>query len=326
MKVLFATYPTAFMVPGGGEVQLLKTRAHLCALGVQVDLFDPWRPVLDDADLVHVFSVHGGTFPLYEFCFERGLRVVVSPVLWPEGDHGYPIDRIAPILARVDGILPNSRAEQHLLAEVFALPSERFHVVPNGVDPDWAPGPGPEPFRRKTGFRDFVLCVGNVEPRKNQLALARACRGLGRNLVLIGGVRDEAYLRACVAEGGGCVQHAGRLDPAEPAERELLQSAYQAAAVHALVSTCETPGLATLEAAALGARVVSTDRGSAREYLGDQAHYVDPHDEAGIRAGLEAALADTRDPGARSRRVLDAFTWVQAAEATRDAYRAVLGG
>ena len=56
MKVLFNTYSTAFFCPGGGEVQLLKTREHLQQLGVEVDLYDPWEPAVERYDIVHMFS------------------------------------------------------------------------------------------------------------------------------------------------------------------------------------------------------------------------------------------------------------------------------
>ena len=159
-----------------------------------------------------------------------------------------------------------------------------------------------------------------MEERKNQLSLARACAELGQPLVLIGGVRDAGYLDACLRAGRGGVQHLGALEHGST----LLHSAYQACSLHVLASEFETPGLASLEAAALGARVVSTSRGSAREYLGDAAYYVEPDSVESIRAGIESALRDGGAVGALRRRVLERFTWRHAAEASLAVYRAVL--
>ena len=50
MRVVLNTYPVAFDCPGGGEVQLLQSRAALQRRGVQVDLFDVWKPQLRTAE------------------------------------------------------------------------------------------------------------------------------------------------------------------------------------------------------------------------------------------------------------------------------------
>jgi len=328
VRVLVNTHPTAFFVPGGGEMQLRKTREALQALGVTVDLFDPWRPEVERYDVVHMFSTFGGAEPFHRHVADRGVPQVLSPILWLGGDvSAYPMDEIARIFALVDAVLPSSEAEIRAFEAHLAGSRARYHVVPNAVDPEDAEPVGPEPFRAHLAARlgdraapeGFVLCVGNVEPRKNQLGLARACRKLGRPLVLVGTVREPAYLEACLREGGSGTHHLGVL----PHGSELLRSAYRACAVHALASAFETPGLATLEAAVQDARLVSTRHGSAPEYLGDAAEYVDTDAES-IAAGLERALARPAPGAALRERILERFTWRRAAEATRAAYEAAL--
>lgn len=316
------TYPTAFFVPGGGEIQLLKTREHLEALGARVDLFDPWHPEVERYDVVHMFSTFGGALNFHEHVRRRGVSQVLSPILWLEGDCSpYPMEEIARIFALVDAVLPNSRAEQRAFEAHPDLEGIRYHVVRNGVEAADAEAPGPEAFRAKYDLGEFVLCVGNVEPRKNQRSLAQACRRLGLPLALVGEVRDPGYLEACLRDGGSGVRHLGAFAHGS----ELLRSAYQACAVHALVSEFETPGLATLEAAVLGARIVSTRHGSAPEYLGGGAEYVDV-DADSVAAGLERALARPAPGDALRRHILANHTWPQTARAVLDVYEAVLAG
>ena len=96
--------------------------------------------------------------------------------------------------------------------------------------------------------------------------------------------------------------------------------------VHALVSWCETAGIATLEAAAAGAKIVVADRGAEVEYFGDDAEYADPADPDSIRAAVLRALArppryraDTLDERIRRR------TWQYGAQETLRAYQIALG-
>ncbi len=76
----------------------------------------------------------------------------------------------------------------------------------------------------------------------------------------------------------------------------------------------------SLEAAATGTRVVTTDRGSTREYFGDGATYLDPASPASMREAVDRALAHAKEPALRER-VLREYTWQRAGEQTLDAYR-----
>ncbi len=322
MRVLFNTYPVAFDCPGGGEVQLLHSRSALQRAGVQVLLFDPWQPQFDAVDLVHYFSVQGGSMNFCSHVQRRGLPLVVSPILWltPAGIPNYPMDEIRSVLRLCDAVLPNSRAEAEQLAEHFGVPREKFHVTHNGVEPVFAEPADGELFRRRFGIEGrFVLNVANVEPRKNQLALVRALRGLELPLVIAGRIRDVAYWQACRREGGDFLRHVGPVEHGS----DLHRSAYRACSVFALPSTLETPGLAALEAAAQGARVVITQVGSTREYFGSGADYVDPGDEANIRQAVLGALERPARPEL-GKHLAAKYSWDRTARQLLGAYEQML--
>ncbi|HHL39840.1 MAG TPA: glycosyltransferase [Deltaproteobacteria bacterium] len=322
MRVIFNTYPVAFDCPGGGEIQLCSTRSAVEAAGVEVLLYDQWRPRLDDADLVHYFSVQGGSMNFCSHVKRRGLPLVISPIIWLGRDRdSYPLGEIRDLLHLADMILPNSAAEAGLLREFFSLPEEKFTVTHNGVDRSFAAEVAPALFRERFGIEGpFVFNAANVEPRKNQLSLVRALKGTGMRLVIAGGVRDRAYFEACMAEGGGFTAYVGRIAH----EDDLLKSAYGGCELFVLPSLLETPGLSALEAAAAGARLVVTAVGSAREYFGDEAVYVDPYDVDDIRRGIGEGLARERG-GALRRLVTERYTWENTAAEVVSAYEAVLG-
>lgn len=293
MKVLFATYPMAFHTPGGGEVQLLAYKEHLPQHGVEVKLFDPWTPRFLDHDIVHFFSCVGGSSHFCAFVKRLGLPLVVSSSLWitEATKHHYPLDEISAQLGLADRVVANSEIECDTLARVLNIPREKFVTVYNGVDDVFFEQPGAELFRRHIGTNaSFVLNVGNIEPRKNQLRLAQAMKSHpDQKLLLIGHIRDQAYFNEVMQEAGSQAIYVGPL----PHDSELLRSAYQACALFCLPSTLETPGLAALEAAALGAPLVVTSEGSCREYFGDSAIYVNPEDSGEIAQHIGQALLKT---------------------------------
>ncbi len=102
-----------------------------------------------------------------------------------------------------------------------------------------------------------------------------------------------------------------------------LAPLYRSAAVHACPSWYETPGLASLEAALCGCRVVSTERGSAPEYFGDEAEYCSPRDPASIRAAILRARSRPPSP-ALAEQISGRFNWQRAAEATAAGYELAL--
>lgn len=322
MKVLFATYPMAFHTPGGGEIQLLAYRDHLPQSGVDVTLFDLWKPRFGEHDLVHFFSCVGGSGHFCNFVKGLGKPLVITSSLWitDETKHLYPVDEIRSQLALADIVITNSNIESETLSRVLNLDRQRFEAVYNGVDAIFRDRPDPILFRRHFSvFGKFVLNVGNIEPRKNQLRLAEAMDRLpDHELILIGHVRDAEYFAKIMRNGPP--SRVRYLGPVEHHDA-LLRSAYQACDLFCLPSTLETPGLAALEAAVQGCRLLITEEGSTREYFGDAAHYIDPKDVDSLREGLENVLrAPSHQYRADPELVWQRFAWSSIAQRLRQVY------
>lgn len=317
MKIYFNTYAAAFQCPGGGEIQLLKSKEALERRGHEVVLFDPWRHDLRDADVVHHFSVQGGSYNLCAFAHRSAIPLVISPILWlAGGPNDYPMDDIRFMLSIADVLCPNSSAEVERFVEWFATPRERYHVTHNGVDERFFDPVPAQMFREFYSIEGpFVLCVGNIEARKNQLALLAAARQVDVQVILLGNVRDRAYFDRMTREYEGVFRYLGHLDH----ESELLRSAYAACSAFALPSLLETPGLAALEAAAAGAALVITREGCTEEYFGPDAYLVDPGDVGDIARQLLRALESTHPSEALRRRVRR-FTWDHVGEELEQAY------
>lgn len=228
----------------------------------------------------------------------------------------------ARLLASSQLLVFNSPLEEQTVRRCLdPPPSARAAHVPLGIDPDELSRVDRGAFCARFGLEPgFVLAVGRLEDLKNQLALVAALEDDPRTLVLVGAVNPlhRAYARA-VARAAA---HRGRTLILHRLERPLLLSAMACAAVHVLPSWFETAGLVSLEAAALGCPVVSTDRGYARAFLGEEAGYCDPASPASIRAAVQQALARGPSPALRER-ILASFTEARVAQAMAALYEQV---
>lgn len=344
MKVAFFTYPSAFQNIGGGEILLLKLKEYLEREGVEVDLFDIWRSRVEQFDILHVFGSVKDCLGLVHVARARNIRVVITPLLWSDLRRAlfceswkqkidlalrhsakwllpsFPSPRRT-LLTLSDLIFPNSEIEKKQIARFFSIPDKQFRVIYNGVDKDFC-NADPSLFVVRYGKEPFILSVGRIEPRKNQLNLIKAVKKIdGRRLVLIGSPVSgyESYFAECQKEGAGFTQFVPTLNHHDP----LLKSAYAACDLFVLQGWFETPGLVAMEAALAGARLVVTQGGSTREYFKDMAFYMNPASPSDIQKKIVAALKHPKDARLR-RHILDHYTWDRIAQATVDAYRSVL--
>ena len=326
-RVLFGTYPAAFFVPGGGEVQLGELARELDRIGDTVEYFDAWQPHRQTADLVHYFSVMGGSVPFCRAAKQKWGKLVVSPGIWIEDPSRYPMDEIRQIFALADAVIPNSALEKENLLAYFPGLAARMYVVSNGIRPEVFRCPDPGLFRRAYGLDDYLLCVANIEPRKNQLRTIRAIEDPEVCLVFVGHVRDEEYGRAC-REAARRLPNVRFIEPLEH-DSAMLVSAYAGAKAVILPSLLETPGLAALEAVAAGVpQLLVTAVGSAREYFGESVDYIEnPADEAELKLKIDRVWQGQGKPAATLAGYIgERFAWRVAARQLHDIYRLVAGG
>lgn len=364
MRVLWFVRDNLETHPGGDTTQILRTAAALRRLGVSIDFTsDPAAP-LDGCDVVHLFHLDRlwEHLPVCRRLRAANAPAVLSTIYWPSdefdragrggvqgalarllGTQAYQALRQVQrggmqclrkrslsgwdrgvfrfrgaarrLLETVSVILPNSEAEREQVERNFGV-RRLAVVVPNAVEADEF-GSSPPADAARAG----VLCVGRIEPRKNQHVLLEALRDADIPVTLVGhaGRFSGSYFRRCRRAAG---PNARFLEHQTAAQ---LGDLYRSARVHACVSWYETPGLASLEAALCGCRLVVTPGGSTREYFGDQAHYCRPDQPESIRAAVEAALAAPPDADL-SQRVAREYTWDAAARATLRGYELATSG
>jgi glycosyltransferase involved in cell wall biosynthesis len=221
----------------------------------------------------------------------------------------------------------------HTAAEttrLLGVPSERIDVVYHGVDPAFHPLPADEVavFRQRQGLPErFVLCVGTLEPRKNQTRLVEAFARIHDGqvkLVLVGGkgwLYDELFTRV---EALGLSKEI--IFPGYVMNDELPLW-YNAATILAYPSLYEGFGMPVLEAQACGTPVLTSNVSSLPEAAGDAASMVDPYDVEALAAELDRLLTDKLLRHELRKRGLahaSQFTWPLMAQETADVYRRAL--
>ena len=203
--------------------------------------------------------------------------------------------------ARVLTVSERTKAD---IVELYGIPAQRIVVTPNGVDSVFGPGSGPH---------DYVLSVGAIQRRKNQLATVEAAEAAGLPLVVVGPAKDPELAEELRRRGA-------RLEGYVDTER--LAELYRGAACLVQSSRYEGFGLPVLEAMASGTPVVAVPDLALREVAGDAAIFVE---EVELADGIRRALAERDRLVAAGLERARAFSWRAAAERTLAVYREILG-
>jgi glycosyltransferase involved in cell wall biosynthesis len=262
------------------------------------------------ADLVHtqyavplrcpcpaVVTVHDVSFARDAALMSRKDRVVFRHV----------VPRAVRAAARVLTVSERTKAD---LVALYGISPERIVVTPNGVDPAFSPAKRPSDT---VSQGSYVLSVGAIQVRKNQLAALEAANAVDLPLVVVGPTKDAALAEELRRRGA---RLEGYVDP------ERLADLYRGAACVVQSSRHEGFGLPVLEAMASGTPVVAVPDPALREVAGEAAIFAE---ESELADGVRRALAD-RDrlvPAGIER--AQAFTWRATAEKTLAVYQEILG-
>jgi glycosyltransferase involved in cell wall biosynthesis len=304
--------------------------------GVLVQVFPAWRSTVlsisprllwaalrayRDADLVHVHSYHAA-------CGFAALTGLVAPVVLTPHYHGGGHSGLAVALHRgyrfvgralfrcAHAVVCVSRSERDAVVADFPSTHGRTHVVPNGVDTRAIRSA--EPY---AGEPPTVLSLGRLEPYKGVAGLLRAGPALppDTQLVVIGEGSQREELEKLAVELG----LADRVRFLGVVGSDELNRWLRTAGVLVSLSEHEAFGMAPVEAACAGARVVLSDIPAHREivadYLGDAARLVTPEPDV-VASAVAGQLALT------GRAEVEVPDWRWIAGRTVEVYRAVRTG
>ncbi len=310
----------------GDTVQIHNLKNYLRQFKINVDVDYSLNPELSGYDLIHCFNILRTDSCLPQCISVKNQKkpLILSPVYWDLTEylqHVYP-DKLCiwqnqqlkrkKILQMCDFLIPNGWGEYEKIKKDFKIKIP-CDVVYNGVDL--------ELYNSDIYFKNkkkYVLSVGRIHPRKNQLTLIKAVQGTGIPLIIIGAVNDRQYYRLCLKEAEkASVKFINCL------EQKYLIKFYQNCCLHVLVSWYETPGLVNLEAAVCGAELITTDRGLPLEYFGKKVIYCSPGEVEPLRKKILNNYKIKRENELQEF-TAQKYNWERAALQLKAIYRKIL--
>lgn len=353
MKVVILSLASRFGDTTGDCVQAEKTAEALRQLGVDVSrrfldgsrIFDEggqdcgvWSDALSDCDIVHAIPPISWTY------LSRQLPVpakfVVSTIFWRSLAYVRVIHRVRGRLSLClikeyvhvflswlgfptyrsyqgyDLLLPNSEDEiNNFKSFCRTKGNSLFRAVPNAIDPipDFVESlPRPEVVPTE----DYIVVPAVFAARKNHIAFIEAAKELPYPIVFMG---DGEFFEKCQKIANHKMNFLGYVKHGS----SLFYAVLKFARVVCLPSNCETPGIAGLEAAALGARPVIPYEGGTSQYYGWDAEYLNPLNADSMRSALVRAWERGR-LSPQNRLKYSGLTWRRVAERTMEAYIALV--
>jgi glycosyltransferase involved in cell wall biosynthesis len=231
-------------------------------------------------------------------------------------------------------VITGSNQTKTDLIKYFGLNADKVVVTPYGVDPCFRPITDKQRFvevKTKYGIdNEFILYVGNLQPRKNLVRLFLAFerlkikRKINEKLVIVG---KKAWLYQDIFKTYEQLKAKEEIIFTGYVPTEEIPVLYSAARIFVYPSLYEGFGLPPLEAMACGVPVLTSLVSSLPEVVGDSALLVDPYSVEEIANGIERLLSDEklrlslREKGLRK---ASTFSWRRTAELTLAVYRDAL--
>jgi glycosyltransferase involved in cell wall biosynthesis len=340
--------------PGGDTVVTKEYMHTLDSMGVETEFSCDPDTVMDQFDIIHIInlSMTGSTEKLAQSASRQQKPFVVTTLqedfpkfrskvhfaanrltayvksgqkpetlkYFSEAIHQVPHSThlTSPFAAHcANRLLACGEHEASLLQHMF--PRAFVSIVKFGTSKQVQTPVNKELFTSAYNVSDFVLCVGRVEPRKNQLMLLTALEHDDIPIVFVDGTTtySPSYKNACMNfKRNSKTIFTGRLS------NEMLVSAYMSAKVHCLPSFYELPGLVSLEAVRYGCKVTASSWGTLPDYLGNTIRYFEPDNYKNLRDTLFDTIESEVNPDLMS--LAESFTWEKSATDVLSIYKEIL--
>lgn len=226
------------------------------------------------------------------------------------------------ILEMADVVLVQTVKEAEDLKRTFNI-DFKWHKVLNGVGKAFI---DPKKYENKFSFEDYIICVGRIEPRKNQTGVIEAVKRFREEenknvqLVLIGQMSLIKHFEFNNLIKGYFKKY-DWIHHVNGVSYNDMPSYYHFAKVCVSASWFETTGLTSLEALYCGTNSVAAGL-RAKEYLGGYASFCEPNNIDSIKVAIKKEYGAPRP--VIDAKIKEEYTWKNAAKKTFEVYNEVL--
>jgi len=338
MRVLFICYPHVGVTKGGMYIQIQKTAEALQQCGVEVVFQSPWENQLPDCDICHAFSTNEAVYGMMQAAISAEKPTVWSTVFNVFSRPMWQLKTQIALSEKLPGfytawkicrqlsiscshVIALNDDEKYRLESVFPTMTGKTSIIPNGIDINFSQGDQVS-FRTKFGLSlqdKYVLNVGIMCERKNQLSLIRAAKGKTWKLVLVGPYDESSYVKQCLHEAE-CLNNVIVTGPL-PYGSNLLAGAYAGADVFCLPSFSEVQPLTLIEAAVAGCRLVASNQTPIMQCLKNHVFLCSPNDINGLQYNIEKAF---KMPVTAREIILQQPTWKNVGDQISQIYSQLL--
>ncbi|MFH1161978.1 MAG: hypothetical protein V1696_01750 [Candidatus Jorgensenbacteria bacterium] len=253
------------------------------------------------ADVYHLFHMSYETaYKAFLNIKKKKLKLVVSAIY--SGDR-IPHECQQEIIDYASKVIFMSEGELSFVRNNIKVPQNKVSYIKNGVS---------RIFDTELTKGKYVLCVGRIQPMKNQLNLAIACKNLGFDLKYVGEIIDQGYASKVLNTWGEWL-------PNRP--QEELVELYKEAQVVACVSEHDIQPNCVLEGGLSGANIVLTDK--SKSFLdGFPNIWICKTDPESIREAVVSAWNAPKNGELKN--IFRTWTWEKAATKLIGVYNEVL--
>ena len=224
-------------------------------------------------------------------------------------------------LSMANVVLVQTEAEALDLKETDGV-EIKWVKVSNGVGEQFT---REQEFENSLGVEDYIICVGRIEARKNQLNIIKAVEKfiaseeIDVSLVFVG--KKNTHHGSFIKEFDKKVAENSWIIYVPETSWDEMPALFHFAKVGVSASWFETSGLTSLEALFSGANVVAAGE-RAREILGNLASYCDPGSVDSIAEAIKKQYDGPKTTVPAEMR--EEYTWENAARKTKKVYEEVL--
>jgi len=332
LNILFYSYQHLNFNSGGLQDQINYTKSTLESIGHKVYFLEDWFRLKPEIDICHQFSLHFTLTNTFAELKSRDFPIVISTVF---NERQFIYNRLARLLSKYGIPVLYHKNTKHFLSNAEYLISlgeweskllkrsysfkTKIDTIPNGICDEIIKYNNPNLILKKK----YVVCVGNICERKNQLELIRVCNRLKYELVLIGpeSDTDQEYVEQCKYEAGENVRFMGFIDNRSEEFINLISEAQ----VFALVSKNEVLPISVFEALALGTAVCCTINCSISSYLNESkgVELCNPLSFNDIMTKIEKQM-DFQFSEEVSLEIRNVYNWLNVAKKVESVYYKVL--